>query len=86
MYHGQVLAPDDLLKEHGKLEEGFWTFCPKQRHINIYHISIPLRRLGLDVDLKGIRLVHWGIADGRVGLVADWERRPTIIPVIFREL
>ena len=66
-----------------KLEEGFWTYRPKQRHVKCYRLTIPISRLGLDVDLEGIQLFHQCLADGRVGLVGDQRRRPMILPVLF---
>ena len=66
-----------------KLEEGLWASCPKQQHVNRYRITLLLSRLGLDIDLEGIRLVHWGFPDGGVGLIGDKRWRSTILPVFF---
>ena len=74
------------MKELQNLEEGFWTSHPKQRHINRYSFAIPLTRLGIDVNLEGICLVHRGLVDGRVELLGDLGQRPMILRVLFWEL
>ena len=74
------------MEDHHKIEEGFWIYRPKQRHVNRYRLALPFYRLGLDVYLEGIQLVYQDIANVRVGLLGDWRRRPTIIPVFFWEL
>ena len=76
-------VPRLFLEESHKLEEGFCTSRPKQRHIDRYCVDIPLPRLGLDVNLEGIWLVHRGLSDGRFDLVGYLRWRPMIIPVFF---
>ena len=71
------------MEERQKLEDGFWNSRPKQRHLNYYRLAILLSSFRLDVNLEGIRIVRRVISDGRVGLVRDRKRSPTILPVLF---
>ena len=46
----QVMEPDNLFQDRNKLEEDFWTYRPKQRHVNQNCLAIPFPKLGLDVE------------------------------------